>query len=451
MVTEDKILPQAPELERAIIGAALIEQGIFEEVYSILDNSEYFYDSNHQKIFNAMLSLFQTNTKITAFTVMDELKKQKQFVAIGGEIAIMELTKQSTAISLQEHCLILKQKAAKRLAIEAAQLQIEQAFDDSVDIDDILTQAQDAIDRIEGGFNGSSLFRPFSYFVNEACEAMHRRILQYQEGKSAGIPTPITDLTKALTGWLGGDLIVVAGRPSMGKTAFALVSIMLAARQGVKVNMFSMEMKGRRLADRLLCGEAGVDHERYRAGVLSEAEAQKIEQAGSHLSKLHIYIDDYAMPTIDYIRSRARINKRQDRCEMIVIDYLQLLDSPYIKGQNREREVATLSRKAKSLAMDLDVPVLLISQLNRACELRADKRPQLADLRESGAIEQDADTVLLLYRPQRYEIYEQDGQSTIGRGEIIVEKQRDGRTGTIYFGYNTEMTKIFDYESEGQI
>ena len=275
---------------------------------------------------------------------------------------------------------------------------------------------------------------------------MHNRMQLQMEGKAVGIPTPIQLLTKMLTGWQPSTLVVIAGRPSMGKTALALSSMLVAAQHGVHVNMFSLEMPGVRLTDRLLCGVAEVNHTQYREGAITESEAQKIEKAAGKLEKLPIHIDDFALSTMDYIRSRARINKRKGECGMIIIDYLQLLNIPNSKNQNRERDVADLSWKSKSLARELKVPVLLLSQLNRQCEARIDRRPLLSDLRESGSIEQDADIVLLLHRPEIYGILEEDQQPITGRGEIIVAKHRDGVQGIIYFGYNDSLTRIHDYK-----
>lgn len=451
MKEEANIPPQAPELEQSVIGAALIEAGTFEEVYKDLDSAEYFYKDEHRKIYISMLRLFKAGKKIDGHTVMDDLKKSGDLDFVGGPLYITQLIGKSTVINLQEYCLIIKQQAAKREMINLGHAILKQGNDDSIDIDDILTYAGNSFDRITEFFHGSSLFREFKHYLSESNKAMWRRMDLAQKGKIAGIPTPVEKLTKTLNGWQSGELIVIAGRPSMGKTALALSSVLVAAENGIPVNMFSLEMTGSRLSDRMICGVSGISHEVFKAGTLTEKEADTIEKTIGKLERLPIYIDDYPLPGIDYIRSRSRINHRKDRCGMIIIDYLQLLDSPYIKGQSREREVANLSRKAKSLAMELNVPVLLLSQLNRLSEARNDKRPQLADLRESGAIEQDADTVLLLYRPERYGIHEEDHQSTIGRGEIIVSKQRDGKIGTIYFGYNESMTRIFDYDPEKSI
>ena len=438
--------PQALDLEKSVLGISLIEAGAFEEVYTILDHQDYFYDDRHRKIFHAMHKLFKAGKKIDHFSVKEALKKAKEYEIANDPAYLVMLTSGSTAIHLQEHCLIIKQQAAKRKAIEIGYKLIDQGFDDSVDIADLLELAQHSIDGIEGSFHGASLFREFSYYLNESAEAMHNRMQFHAEGKAVGIPTPIQTLTKMLTGWQPGTLVVIAGRPSMGKTALALSSMLVAAQQGVHVNMFSLEMPGVRLTDRIICGVVDVNHNHYRDGTLVESEAQKIEEAVVQLEKLPIYIDDYALPSIEYIRSRARVNQRKGKCGMIIIDYLQLLNNPISKYQNRERDIADLSRKAKSLAMELNVPILLLSQLNRQCEARGDKRPVLADLRESGSIEQDADIVLLLHRPEIYGILEEDQQPTTGRGEIIVAKHRDGQQGTIFFGHNNSLTKIHDYQ-----
>ena len=442
---ENKIPPQAVDLEQAIIGAALIEAGTFEEIYTILDHPKYFYKDDHRKIFESMVCLFKEGKKITAFTVMDCMDK-KDLADMGGQLYIAQLTKQSTSINLQEHCLIIKQQAARREMIQLGHALLKQGNDDTVDIDDILTFAGNSFDQVNESFRSSSLLRDFSHYLNESRDQLLKRMDLAQKGKIAGIRTPVTKLTNILNGWSPGELIIIAGRPSMGKTALALASILTAAENGISVNMFSLEMPGIRLSDRLICGSSGISHNSYKAGTLTEKEFETIEKTIGKLERMNIYIDDFPLPTIDYIRSRARINKRKGKCEMVVIDYLQLLDSEYIRGQSREREVANLSRKMKALAMELGIPVLLLSQLNRLSENRADKRPQLSDLRESGAIEQDADVVLLLHRPEYYGIFEEDSQDTHGRGEICISKNRDGETGTLYFGHNESLTRIHDYE-----
>lgn len=443
--------PQAPEIETAILGIALMEDGAIDEVLTHIDSAEYFYKLEHQAVFSAMLKLYHSDVRIDGMTVIEQLKKDGQLDNVGGVVFITSLiTKSTPGIHLEEYCMILKQTAVKRAMISMGNELMKMGYDAGIDVNDMMTLAGDQLDKLTESLHGGTLFNDFGYYLKLSRDALYVREAMAKENKISGIPTPVNALTKTLNGWVNGDLVIIAARPSMGKTALALSSILKAAELGVPVNVYSLEMRGERLTDRIICGFAGVEHERYRSGYILQEELKDVERAIGKLERLPIYIDDYPLPTMDYIKSRTLVNKRRGRCGMVVIDYLQLIDSPYVKGQNREREVANISRKAKNIAHELNVPVLLLSQLNRSCEMRGDdKRPQLSDLRESGAIEQDADTVLMLYRAERYGIDEdKEGNSTKGRGEIIVTKQRDGAVGTVLFGYNPSLTKIFDYGAE---
>ena len=272
----------------------------------------------------------------------------------------------------------------------------------------------------------------------------------YQYGGITGIPTGLRDLDRLTAGWQRGDLHIIAARPSVGKTAFALHLALAAGRAGKQVLVNSLEMQGERLGDRWLCAQAAsLDAGHLKSGQLSADEQQQALEAARQLSCLPVYVDDNPKASMDHIRSSALLQKSKGHCDLLIIDYLQLCDmKSEQKNRNREQEVAEASRKAKLIAKELDIPVILLCQLNRECEMRADKRPALSDLRESGAIEQDADVVMLLYRPALYGLTSERKSKfpSEGLGMVILAKHRNGETGDVYFGHNPTLTKIGEYE-----
>jgi len=445
-----QIPPQAIQAEEAVLGAILNEQGAIDEAYQLLNTYEYFYNDAHKIIYEAILLLYKEDKAIDILTVSNALKKAGNLKRAGGYAYVTKLSgRAATAIHIPDHCRMIKECAVKRKMISLGSNIYKQALDISTDIEELLDGVGNDLDQAAEWLHGTSMFYPFPYYLNKSLKNLEEREKMAKEGKTSGIATPIKKLDEYINGWQSGDLVIIASRPSMGKTALAIASAVKAAQYGYTPNIYSLEMKGERLTDRIICGMSGVDHNKFKSGFVSKEDWNKIEITIGKLEKLSIYIDDYPCPTMDYIKSRSRINKRKGKCDIIFIDYLQLTNIPSMFGKNREQEVSAMSRKAKIMAMELNVPVILLSQLNRACEMRGGwKRPQLSDLRESGAIEQDADTVLMLYRPEVYEIYQDEhGNSTRGRGEIIITKQRDGMIGTIYFGYNESLTRIYDFNT----
>lgn len=444
-----KIPPQAPDLEEAVLGAILVDKEAIDDAYTILDSPEYFYKHNHQLVYEAILTLYKNDRAIDILTVTDQLRSVNKLEAVGGAAGVVKLTARvGSALHVREHAAIVKQYAIKRELLRVGQNMIKQSLDDTIDVDDLLGDSGNQVERAAELLHGGSIVKSMSYYVNKSMEELEERERAAREGKITGIPTPVAKLNRATEGWHEGELTVIAARPSMGKTAFMLSSVTKAAEAGFPVNVYSLEMAGERLADRMICGLSGVNPEDYRAGKITADDWQAVEIASDKLGKLPVYIDDNPNPTMEYIKSRSRINKRKGRCSMIMIDYVQLINVSHVPGRNREQEVANISRKAKLIAMELGVPVVLLAQLNRSCELRPDKRPMLADLRESGAIEQDADNVLLLFRAERYGLTEVDGESVKGKGEIIVAKQRNGAIGTVFFGYNESLTRIYDFSGD---
>ena len=446
-----KIPPQAVEIEEAVLGVILLDTGVMDDVFMILDSPEYFYRESHQVIYGAILDLYKNDRSIDILTVIEKLRSIEKLEVVGGAMYVAGLSSRvASGLHVREHSQIVKQQAIKREVIRVSNEMMNMAYDETVDVVDLIDYSGNMLEKTSEALYGGSVFKPIIHYVEKALNDLEERQKIARSGKIAGVPTPIVQLNKATDGWHGGELTVIAARPSMGKTAVALAAVKRAAEEGVPVNVFSLEMAGERLVDRWLSGMSGVNPGNYRSGKITVDDWDKIESVSGQLTRLPIYIDDNPSPTMDYIRSRARVNKRKGRCGMVVIDYIQLVNIPSAFGKNREQEVASLSRKAKLLAMELNIPVILLAQLNRSCEIRGgDKRPILADLRESGAIEQDADNVMLLYRAERYGfLVDEDGNSNKGKGEIIIAKQRNGATGLVHFGYNESMTVIHDFSDD---
>jgi len=440
--------PQALDLEEAVLGAIMIEQNILNKVIGIVEPDD-FYKDIHQIIFSAILDLDQAGKPIDILTVSNALETTGNLKEVGGPAHIAELSsKTSTAAHIVGHALIVKEKSVQRKYINLANDLIKSAYD-SDDIANLISLVNDRQDEItESLFQSDGI--SYQDAMKESLREAEQRQKLSQKGEYSGITTPLVVLNQITNGFQKGELVVLAGRPSMGKTALALAIAKKAALAGERVLLFSLEMKGVRLTDRALIGESGVDPDNFKSGKLSEQDWNELEKAQERLSTAGIYLYDTSGINLDFIRSRSRIMKKKDRCGMVIIDYLGLIDSKHNKNMNREQEVAEISKRSKALAMELDIPVILLSQLNRSCELRADKRPNLSDLRESGAIEQDADLVGLIFRAEHYEIFEyDDGVSTKNIGELNIAKNRNGKTKTIKFKYNKSMTQIYDMEPPG--
>ena len=326
------------------------------------------------------------------------------------------------------------------------------AGDDTKDVADVLDESNKLIDKINALSCGSSAGQSLRDSLTESLKLAEQRQAAYLGGLPTGIPTGISDLNRLTGGWRGSQLIILAARPAMGKTALMLHFAKSAALNGTPVCIFSLEMSHVSLSDRLLLSECEVEVNRFRNGDLSGDDWRQLNEASAQLEKLPIHVDDNAVVSMRYIKTRCHILKKQGKCGLIMIDYLQLADtSTKERNRNREQEIAQASRQAKIIAKELDVPVVLLSQLSRECEKRADKQPQLSDLRESGAIEQDADVVGFIFRPAYYgldriETLKYGNISTSGLGIINIAKQRDGATGLVAFSHNPSMTKIGDFQ-----
>lgn len=439
-------LPESPELERAILGALILEPDQLSYVTEIVEISA-FHDANNGRIFGAMLSMLERGAKIDLYTLSQrpELK--------GGEMLryLSELTNAvDSGVNLLDHARQLADtETRRRLCLFGYELAARAVSDPDGVSDWAMTEITAITDRVVR----SDDITPLSDVVRSTLDDLERRQQARQAGECIGIPTGLQRLDALTGGWRGGQLIVLAGRPAMGKSAIMLHFARAAAVSGLSVALFSLEMPAGQLAGRMLVGSSGVSSGAFRTGNVDASGWTKIEKAGAKLSGMPIYLNDRANITIGAIRSQCKAMHRRGRCGMVIIDYLQLLDTTSRNtNSTREREIAATSRSAKLLAKELDVPVILLSQLSRKIEERADKTPLLSDLRESGAIEQDADMVLFLDRPAMYGMQTIDTNrygliSSEGVGVLHVSKNREGEVGRIYFRHNESLTRIGDYEN----
>ncbi len=447
MNTENRVSPQAPEIEEAVIGACLIEQEALPMVANML-RPEMFYVIRHQVIYAALLAMHQAGTKIDILTVKEELAHRGKLEEAGGPYAIVQLSsKVASSAHIEYHAQIIHEKYLRREMILGFNKLLACALDETMDIDDTLIDVHNLIDRLEGEFGHNNHMRNMDTLMTDTIAEAERRIAHSVNGVT-GIPTGLTELDRMTSGLQNGELIIIAARPSVGKTAFALHLARQAAMAGHAVAVYSLEMQGERLADRWIISASNINPHRWRNGIPNPTEVAEAHATAADLARLPIYVDDSTSVSMDHVRSSARLLKSKNQCDAIIIDYLQLCDmTTGEKNRNREQEVAQATRKAKLLAKELEVPVILLSQLNRESENRPGGRPELAHLRESGAIEQDADVVMLLYRPAlaRITTDRESGYPTEGLGVVIVAKQRNGETGNVYFGHNSTLTKISDY------
>ena len=439
-------LPESPELERAVLGALILEPDQLPDMTEIVEISA-FSDPNNGKIFGAMLSMLERGAKIDLYTLSQrpELK--------GGEMLryLSELTNAvGSGVNLLDHARQLADiEARRRLCLFGYELAARAVSDPDGVSDWAMTEITAITDRVVR----SDDITPLSDVVRATLDDLERRQQARQAGECIGIPTGLQRLDALTGGWRGGQLIVLAGRPAMGKSAIMLHFARAAAASGVPVCMFSLEMPAGQLAGRMLVGSSGINSVSFRTGDVGTDDWRKLEQAGAKLSTMAVYLNDRANININTIRSQCKAMARRGKCGMVIIDYLQLLViTPRNASTTREREIAAASRSAKLLAKELNIPVILLSQLSRKMEERADKAPLLSDLRESGAIEQDADLVAFIDRPAMYGQTEIDAGrygiiSAEGVGLLYVAKHRDGATGCICFRHNESLTRIADYEN----
>ena len=435
------------EAEKAVLGALLIDVNAFTEIDSIL-TPEMFDRALHRSIFTAMKQLYDQNKSIDYMTVFIQMKLNNQLPLNGNPSFLTELVKTvHSSLHILSHADIIHDEYYRRMLVQLTYNLYNQAMDYTNDPNDLSQEMIDSLQEINKKQIRSNASRSVGEIIPEAVVEIEKRCKDYQSGKISGINTGLTELDAITNGWQNSSVIVLAGRPGMGKTALMLHFAKYAAISGSYVLIYSLEMSRVSLVERLISKEADVDTNNFRIGNLSVDEMKKINSAIDKLKNFPIYIDDKPVITMGYIRNHAKMMKRNNKCNMICIDYLQLADMKGEANRNREQEVAQASRMAKIIAKELNIPVMLLSQLSREVEKRGNQEPKLSDLRESGAIEQDADIVMFAFRPSKAGIeFDANGIDMKGLGKIYVEKHRNGPTGVVNFSTNDSLTKIWDYK-----
>ena len=445
-----KIPPQALDLEEAVLGAMLIDKKGVDEVIDILQK-DAFYKEAHKYIFDAIHTLFVSSEPIDLLTVSSQLRKMEVLEKVGGDFYLVQLSKKvSTSAHIEFHARIILQKFIQRSLIKISNEIIESSFEDSIDVFDLLDTAESKLyDITQGNIKKSS--ESAQNLVIQAKKRIEE--IAKKEGLS-GVATGFTKLDALTSGWQPSDLIIIAARPGMGKTALTLsMARNIAVQNQTPVAFFSLEMSSVQLITRLISAETGLSSEKLRTGKLENHEWEQLNVKVSDLEKAPLYIDDTPSLSIFDLRAKARRLSSQHGIKLIVVDYLQLMTAATSSNKqgNREQEISTISRNLKALAKELDIPVIALSQLSRAVETRGGtKRPLLSDLRESGAIEQDADIVSFIYRPEYYGIDEWDDEertSSVGQAEFIVAKHRNGGLDNIRLKFIGNLGKFDNLET----
>ena len=443
----DRQPPFSPEAEASVLGGMLIDGEAAARVVDFIDDS-MFYREAHRRLFRAMARLFERGGVIDPITVSEELKKVGELEGAGGlDYLASLLDAVPTAANIEYHARIVRDKAILRRLIDAGQTIVRDVYDPGDrEVGEILDQAEQRV------FNVSqSRGREGFVWIKEVLWPTFEQIEQLQEIPDgvSGLATGFQELDRMTTGLQPGDLTVVAGRPSMGKTSWVLnVAQFVAIEREVPVAIFSLEMSKEQLVQRFLCAEARVDALKLRRGRLAGDEYPRLARAAGHLNAAPIWIDDSPTGNVLEMKAKTRRLKAESNLGLVVVDYMQLMTGSTRK-ESRVQEVSEISRGLKALARELEVPLIALSQLSRAPEQRTDRRPQLSDLRESGSIEQDADIVMFLYRPEYYHgPSDKDGNSLEGKAELIISKQRNGPTGTVDLFFHKTYTR-FDSVSRG--
>ena len=441
--------PSAPEIEASVLGAMMIEKEAVAKAMEML-SPDSFYAKAHRLIFEAMISLFDSDEPIDTVTLYEELKKRGNLEEAGGAVYLSKLSQNiPSAANIEYHAKIILEKQILRGLITSAHEIAKNAYEGSSDAFDILDDAERRIFDITESHLTKS-YQGMDKAVREAMEYIETIHSSTQQRFS--VPTGFFELDEILGGLQKSDLIILAARPSIGKTALALsIARNAAIDHKVPVGIFSLEMATMQLIIRMICAEARINAHLVRTGKLPHSEGPKLSKTVHKLTDAPIYVDDTPASTVLEIRAKARRLKAEKGIGLIIIDYLQLMTGP-AKAESREREISHISRSLKSLAKELNIPVMALAQLNRAVEARTDKRPQLSDLRESGSIEQDADVVMFLNRPEYYGMEKDDnGESWEGVAEVIVGKQRNGPTGMIKLAFVKEYARFENLAHARQI
>lgn len=440
-----KIPPQALDLEEAVLGALMLDKEALTDVIDVLKPESYYRESN-QVIYASILDLFQRSEPIDILTVTQELKKQGKLEEVGGAFYIAQLTNRvASSANVEYHARIIAQKHIQRELIKISSQTIEMAYDETVDVFDLLDSAEAKLFEVAEG-NIRKSYEDMNKLLHKAVK--HLETISKQDGTS-GVPTGFSALDRVTGGFQKSDMIVLAARPGMGKTAFVLSLTRNSAVDFKKpVALFSLEMTSLQLVNRLISSETEISADKLKKGNLEPHEWEQLNAKIGRLTNAPIFINDTPGLSVFELRAQCRRLKAEKDIQMVIIDYLQLMTASSEKG-NREQEISTISRAIKSIAKEINVPVIALSQLSRAVETRGgDKRPMLSDLRESGAIEQDADMVMFIYRPEYYQITaDEDGNSTEGMAELIIAKHRNGSTDNVKIRFQNHLAKFSDWES----
>jgi len=445
-----RLQPQAREFEEAVLGALMLETDAFSFVSEIL-KPESFYEKNHQKIFQAIVDLASTLRPIDMLTVTEQLRKSGELENVGGPFYISQLTeKVASTAHLEYHAKIVAEKFLARELIRYTGVIQGKAFDDSIEVEELMQEAEGELFKISQR-NIKNEATQINPIIRQSLDLIHKAATQ-KEGLS-GLRSGFAGLDKITSGWQNSDLIVIAARPAMGKTAFVLsMAKNMAINFKIPVAIFSLEMSNIQLVNRLIVNVTEIPGEKIKNGQLAPYEWEQLDYKMNELFDASIYVDDTPSLSVFELRTKARRLVREHEIKCIFIDYLQLMNASGMDFGSREQEVSTISRSLKGLAKELNIPIIALSQLNRGVESRQGlegKRPQLADLRESGAIEQDADMVCFIHRPEYYKIFEDEkGNSLIGMAEIIVAKHRNGKTGDLRLRFKNEFAKFVNLDED---
>lgn len=431
-----------------MLGAMMLERNALNAAIDILQ-PDSFYEDTHKRIFAAIQALFANDQPIDILTVTQELRKRGELDIVGGAYYISQLTnKVASSANVEFHARIIGQKHIMRELIRISADTIRDAYDETSDVFELLDRTEQEMFAVTSG-NLKRNYEPMSNLIQGAIDQIEAA--KAKGDGISGVPTGFAALDKLTTGWQPSDMVIVAARPGMGKTAFVLsMARNIAVEHNKAVGIFSLEMSSTQLVTRLISSETGISSEKLRKGEMNEHEFETLHHQIGRLANAPIFIDDTPALSIFELRAKCRRLKSQHDVQLIVIDYLQLMTtgSQGNRSTNREQEISSISRSIKSIAKELDIPIIALSQLSRAVETRGgDKRPMLSDLRESGAIEQDADLVCFLYRPEYYGIMEDNYGSTLGMAEVIVAKHRNGALDTVRLGFIAELAKFAELQA----
>lgn len=445
-----RIPPQAMEMEKSVLGSLMVDESGYDKITDILV-PDSFYDKKHQLIYEAIRDLASNDKPFDALAVKDRLEKRGDLNKAGGMVYLSELLRDATgSVGIRYYAEVIAEKYIKRQLISCSSEVQTDAFDDTVDSEDLLQKAQEKLYKISEHSQRKD-FTQINPIINSVRESIKKAA--ENKGGLSGIPTLFHKLDKKTSGWQKSDLIIIAARPAMGKTAFALsMARNIAVTQRIPMAFFSLEMSNDQLVKRMVSNVCELDADKLRSGFLEPYEWAQLDSKIGELYDAPLYVDDTSSLSIFELRTKARRLVAEHGVQIIMIDYLQLMTASGIKFGNRQEEVSHISRGLKSLAKELDIPIIALSQLNREVDKRdgeEGKRPQLSDLRESGAIEQDADIVCFIHRPEYYKIYEgSEGQDYKGKAEIIIGKHRNGEVGIVLLRFKAQHTRFMNLDDD---